>query len=219
MLRLFKTHPWKSLLLAVVLLLVVFHQWLLSVMGHFLVYERGFEQAEVAVVLNTGVEIYPRLMEAAQLYKKGKVKEIVINGNRKSDSLRKLETMGYQPAQPWYEEHLRIFEVLDVPRAKIIIIDGESAYDTVSEAQLVGQVLLARGIKSVAVTTSKSHTRRADYIWNSLFAGELTIYSRSAQSDPYDPDNWWRQGRQIRWVLAEYGGWLFLFWKQFFTLN
>lgn len=216
---LLKTHPLKTILAILLVVLVIFHQWFLSFLGHFLVYQQQYEQADVAVVLNTGAEIYPRLIEAADLYQHGKIKQVVINGNRKTDTLRKLEAMGYKPAQPWYEERLRILELLGVPRSEVIIISGESAYDTVSEARLVGQVLLQRGIKSVAVTTSKSHSRRAAYIWNQQFADELIIYANFARSDPYDPAGWWHDGRQIRWVLAEYGGWFFLHWKNLFSLK
>lgn len=198
---------------------VLFHQWLLSTIGHFLVYQQEFEQADVSVVLNTGSEIYPRLIEASDLYKSGQVKQIAINGNRKTDSLRRLEAMGYQPARPWYEERLRILQVLGVPREKVIIINGEDVYDTVSEARLVGQVLTELGIKSVAVTTSKSHTKRAAYIWSQQFDKQLTVFSNSAKTDPFNPDAWWKEGRQIRWVLAEYGGWFFLFWKQWFMVK
>ena len=136
----------------------------MSTLGHFLIYQQDFKQADVSIVLNTGAAIYPRLIEAADLYKKGQVKQIVINGNRKTDTLRKLEAMGYKPVQPWYEEHLRILQLLGVPREKMIIINGEDVYDTVSEAKLVGKVMIELGVNSVAVTTSKSHTRRAAYI-------------------------------------------------------
>jgi len=54
----------------------------LSLLGHFLVHDQEFEQADVTVVLNTGSAIYPRLIEAADLYTKGKIKKIVINGSR-----------------------------------------------------------------------------------------------------------------------------------------
>ena len=42
----------------------------------------------------------------------------------------------------------------------------------------------------------------------------LSIYMVAAASDPYDPDNWWKDGRQIRWLLAEYGAWIFYWWKE-----
>ncbi|RKZ97827.1 MAG: hypothetical protein DRQ43_02375 [Gammaproteobacteria bacterium] len=213
-----KHHPVKSFFIIILIILIIFHHWVLSLLGHFLVHDQEFEQAEVAVVLNTGSAIYPRLIEAADLYTKGKIKKIVINGNRKTEILKKLEAMGYQPANPWYEDYLRIFKILGVPGDKIITISGDSVYDTVSEAELVGHILLKNKISSVVITTSKSHTKRAAYIWHDLYSDTLTIYSNSAKSDPYNPDAWWHDGRQIRWVMAEYGGWLFLYWKKIFAV-
>jgi len=37
-------------------------------------------------------------------------------------------------------------------------------------------------------------------------------------TDPYDPGSWWRNGRQIRWVMAEYGAWIYYWWKTLGTL-
>jgi hypothetical protein len=37
----------------------------------------------------------------------------------------------------------------------------------------------------------------------------------AAEADPFDPDAWWREGRQIRWLMAEYGAWVFYLWKCF----
>ena len=215
----FKHHSVKSSIIIFVVILILFHQWFLSSLGHFLIHNQNFDQADVAVVLNTGSAIYPRLIEAADLYTQGKVKKIVINGNRKTDTLIKLESMGYRPANPWYENHLRIFEVLGVPRTAVMSISGDLVYDTVSEAKLVGDMLLENGIKSIVVTTSKSHTKRAAYIWNELYSEQLIIYSKSAKSDPFNPDAWWHDGRQIRWVMAEYGGWFFLYWKKIFSIQ
>ena len=31
--------------------------------------------------------------------------------------------------------------------------------------------------------------------------------------DIYNPQGWWREGKQIRWVLAEYGAWIYYYWK------
>jgi hypothetical protein len=31
----------------------------------------------------------------------------------------------------------------------------------------------------------------------------------AARDDPFYVDGWWRSGRQIRQVLAEYGAWLY----------
>ena len=185
--------------------------------GKFLVLDEVPVPCDAAVVLNTGVEYYPRIMEAANLYRQGYVKKIVIDGNRKTDSLRELEKMGFESCCKWYEDRLRIFELLDVPRDDVSAISAEDVYDTVGEAEVVGHALIERQAKQVLIVTSKYHTRRASYIWTSMYKEKMKIRCVSAKEDPYDPRSWWKEGRQIRWVLAEYGAWLYYLWKIWLT--
>jgi uncharacterized SAM-binding protein YcdF (DUF218 family) len=187
--------------------------WLLPAMGHFLVEEAPIPQADAAIVLNTGVEYYPRLMEAAALFREGRVPLIVIDGNRKSDTLRELEAMGFRPAAPWDEDGKRVLEILGVPRDKVVSISAEDVFDTIGEARAVTPVLKERGLRQLIIVTSKYHTRRAGHIWRNRTAGEFSITTAPARHDPFDPEEWWRSGRQIRWVLTEYGGWLFYYWR------
>jgi uncharacterized SAM-binding protein YcdF (DUF218 family) len=187
-------------------------RWGLPAAGRALVVSDELLRIDAAVVLSTGVDYYSRLIEAARLFRDGRVDWVVINGDRKSDSLRRLESLGFQPAATWDENSLRILELLKVPRTQVIAVSAPDVYDTVSEARVVGSVLLDRGFHDVAVTTSKFHTRRARHIWSNLYAGRLTVAVSPAAEDPYDPATWWRDGRQIRQTLSEYGGWLFYWW-------
>ena len=171
-------------------------------------------RTDAVVVLNTGVEYYPRLIQAADLYRRKLAAHVVINGNRKTETLQNLELQGFQKCCLWYADSIRILAMFGVPEAKIIRISIEDAYDTVSEADAVGRELLKRQWKTVIVTTSKYHTRRARFIWQKMYKDRLAIYMVAAQNDPYDPNNWWKDGRQIRWLLAEYGAWIFYWWKE-----
>ena len=126
------------------------------------------------MVLNTGVEYYPRLIEASKLYGKGHAGKVVINGNRKTHVLRDLEAKGFVKCCPWYENRVRILEILGVPRKDILTISAEDAYDTVSEAKAVGRELIREGYKNIIITTSRSHTRRAGFIWKTMFKDQLT---------------------------------------------
>jgi hypothetical protein len=47
-----------------------------------------------------------------------------------------------------------------------------------------------------------------------MFEGKLAVYSVPAQKDPFNPNEWWKDGRQIRWVLSEYGAWVYYYWKK-----
>jgi uncharacterized SAM-binding protein YcdF (DUF218 family) len=187
---------------------------LLTLAGQWLTLDETPVASDAVVVLNTGVECYPRLIEAAELYGEGYAQKVVINGNRKTDVLRDLEARGFRECCPWYENRVRILEILGVPRKDILTISAKDAYDTVSEAECVGTELVALGYRNAIITSSKSHTRRAAFIWCAMFKGRLSICTVAAGTDPYDPTGWWRKGRQIRWVLSEYGAWIYYWWKR-----
>jgi len=191
----------------------VFSGPVLTWIGKVIVLDEEPVCSDVVVVLNTGLEYYPRLIQAAKLYGRGFSEKIVINGNRKSRALRELEEKGFQSCCSWYEDRVRILELLGVPREHIVTISAEDVYDTVSEAKAVGSALKKAGVSSIIITTSKFHSRRACHIWRSIFQNQFIIRSVAAETDPYSPRCWWKSGRQIRWVLAEYGAWVYYFWK------
>lgn len=180
----------------------------------FLIIDEQPKHVDAVVVLSTGMEYFSRLMEAADLYKNEHADIIVINGNRKNEELRKIEMMGYRDCCPWPEDTLRMLEVLGVPRQAVTPISVEDAYDTESEALAVGGALSSLDIKSIIVTTSKTHTRRAMHIWKRLYGDRFELSSVAAKNDPFSPQGWWKEGRQVRWILYEYGSWVFYYWKQ-----
>ena len=203
-----------AIILVLSLLLFIFSESILTKIGEYPVVDQKPAISDAVVVLNTGVEYYPRLIEAADLFRRGLVDRVVINGNRKTDVLRGLEQKGFRKCCPWQEDSTRILSTLGVPREKVISISAEDVYDTVSEAKAVGDELLMQRLTRIIITTSKSHTRRAHFIWSSMFKGKMSISVVSAKTDPYNPHGWWKEGRQIRWVMAEYGAWVFYYWKK-----
>ena len=204
------------LIVLVFAFLVVTHEKMLSGVGSILVVEDIPQKAEAAVVLNTGVDIYPRLIEAADLYRKVKVDRVVINGNRKTDTLRQLENSGYQSPSKWHAEIISVLNHQKVPKDHIVAISAEDAYDTVSEAKIVGAILINNGMSSIIITTSKFHSRRARHIWSKMYEGQLKVFVAPAQSDPFNPEAWWKSGRQVRWVLSEYGAWIYYYLNRIF---
>jgi len=186
----------------------------LGYLGHSLVVDDPSATAEVAIVLTTGVDYLPRLLQAAQLYRDKRVKKILINGNRKTDAIRELEKQGFIPACKWPENSLRILEMYGVPRQQVWTVSAENVFDTVSEAQTIKPFLINNGVSSVIITTSKFHTRRARYVWRKVMGKEEGIYTSAATGDPFDPDSWWQHGRQVKQVMGEYGGMAYYIWKQ-----
>jgi len=208
-----KVFYFGTALLFIALFLYLSSSMIMTRLGDFLVLDEEPVPSDAVVVLCSGVEYYPRLIEAAELFRKGFARKVVINGNRKTDVLRSLEEKGFKRCCPWYEESLRILSMFGVPKDQVICISAEDAYDTVSEAEIVGREILKKEFTKIIITTSKFHTRRARFIWNKRFGDTLSICSVSAKTDPYNPKGWWKEGRQIRWVLAEYGAWIYYWWK------
>jgi uncharacterized SAM-binding protein YcdF (DUF218 family) len=204
----------KFITISAILLILLFlaGPWLMTRAGEFLVVdETPLESADAVVVLTTGVDYLPRLMQAAELYKQGLAKYIVVNGNRKTDIHRKLEKQGYVSPGNWYDSSIAILEFLGVKRTAILFVNAEDVFDTVSEAETVGPVLAQNNIRSIIVTTSKFHTRRSIAIWRHLYESKFDLQVMGASEDPFEVDGWWLHGRQIRQLLGEYGGWLY-FW-------
>jgi uncharacterized SAM-binding protein YcdF (DUF218 family) len=197
------------------ILVYAFSGVILARVGEFPVCDEKPVPSDGVVVLCSGIEYYPRLIEAARLFREGFVSKVVINGNRKTDILRSLEKKGFERCCTWYEDSLRILLLYGVSKNKVVCISAEDAYDTVTEAEAVGKKLLKQGFTRIIITTSKYHTRRARYIWKKMYGEKLSIRSVSAKTDTYDPHGWWKEGRQIRWVLAEYGAWIYYWWKGF----
>ncbi len=204
------------LFVLILVLLVVAHEKILTGVGSLLVVRDIPQKSDAAVVLNTGVDIYPRLIEAANLYKGLKAEKIVINGNRKTNELRSLESSGYEPPCKWYAEEISVLAHLGVAKDHIVAISAEDAYDTISEARIVGGILINNGMKNVIISTSKFHSRRALHIWRKMYKDKLKIFIAPAEDDPFNPKSWWKDGRQIRWVLSEYGAWLYYYWMKIF---
>lgn len=210
------TGRWKRRAAAALILgglLVLAARPLLTGIGRLLTLTEAPFPAEAAVVLNSGTEVFPRLLAAADLFRAGRVERVVVNGDRKTDTLRRLERRGFRWCCPWYEAPVRVLEIGGVPRDRIWAVAAEDAYDTVSEARAVGERLAAAGLTRVIVVTSRFHSRRARWVWRRLFRERLAIAGYAAPDDPYRPDAWWRHGRQVRWVMAEYGGWLYDLWR------
>lgn len=209
----------SGLLCLVLLPIYLFPVFILAPLASCLITEDPPERVDAVIVLNTGIGIYERLMEAAYLYNQDYTAKIIINGNRKNEILKELEEMGLQLGCAWDEERIRVLELLGVPRKAIISISAEDAYDTVTEAEAVGPKVISMGLKKIIITTSKVHSARAIYIWRTLFTDRLSLLSITAKKDLFLAEGWWRSGKDTKQLLYEYGSWLYLFAKKWFIAN
>lgn len=196
---------WLLVVLAVIAVLVPTG---LRALGSWLVFEEVPAKADAAVVLS-GPQYVARLARAADLYGKGVVSKVVINGGRLGADDEWIRSKGYLPPCPWDINTREILAVLGVSQVDVVSIHAPNAFDTRSEAAEVATTLVKDGFRSIVVTTSAYHTRRAAGIWRSDHGETLAIGVAAAQRDGYDPDSWWTSPKMIRAVMGEVGGYLF----------
>jgi uncharacterized SAM-binding protein YcdF (DUF218 family) len=200
--------------LIIITALILFRTSWLGYLGQKLIIDNPAEKADVAIVLTTGADYLPRLLQAAKLYRDKRVPRILINGNRKTDAIRKLEQQGFISECKWYENSVQILSMYGVPRNAIWTISAEDVFDSVSEAQVIKPFLTKQNVSKLIITTSKFHTRRSRYVWQKVMGKNYSISTSAAAEDPFDPNNWWNDGRQIKQVMGEYGSMAYYLWKQ-----
>ena len=89
-----------------------------------------------------------------------------------------------------------------VPESAIHILPGP-VVNTEQELQEAAGELRREGKTSVIFVTSPQHTRRVWTIWQKLAKNNPTAILHAAHDDPFDPDHWWRNTRDVLSVVRE----------------
>ena len=189
-------RAWLLLILAVVGLAVGAPK-----AGRALVVEDPFDRADTAVVLSGSPVV--RSLAAAQLYRAGRIGEILVipeppePGREKLIKLRLVD-----PSLPPMSS--RILLASGVPASKIRFlpspVDG-----TINEARRVRAFLAGRYPATLVIVTSKFAARRARFIFRRILAPQhVRVLAYPSPDDPFEPDRWWTQPRNALTVVTEY---------------
>jgi len=100
-----------------------------------------------------------------------------------------------------------------VPKDKILRI-AHDADNTREEAKTLAQLAKQKKWRSVIVVTSNFHTRRARYIFASVFPQDIKIRITGARDGDFDPDRWWEQRISIKELAGEMAAMLVAIWEQ-----
>ena len=101
------------------------------------------------------------------------------------------------------EEYNRQILIHDgVPETAIHIIAGQ-VVNTEEELQEAGQELRRQGKTKVILVTSPQHTRRVWTIWQEFNGSNPQASVHAAHGDPFDPDHWWSNTRDVLSVVRE----------------
>jgi uncharacterized SAM-binding protein YcdF (DUF218 family) len=75
--------------------------------------------------------------------------------------------------------------------------------NTEEELLEAGSALQRSGKKTVILVTSPQHTRRVWALWQKLVGNDPKASVHGAHQDPFDPNHWWRNTRDVFSVVRE----------------
>ena len=190
------------LLIAFVVAFSTGYPSLLGGLGRYLVYETPLKPADAILVLSGGSSTPARVLQAAELYKEGYAKRIILTSEVKPDGYEHLAARGIKLPTS-LDLSLTILKHLGVPRKDVDVINRE-VDSTLSELCSVKAFLDRKEWRSLILVTHKWHSRRAVGVMSLLTDGKVQILSRPTKYDDSQVEGWWKKRASFKEVLLEY---------------
>jgi len=178
------------------LILVVASIGFLSQAARFLVKVDPLTKADAAIVFS-GDPGYERTIEAARLYREGRVRKLILTGH------------GYGGDDARYMKKVAVGEGV-LPRDIIIENSSTSTYTNILRTQ---EIVLSQGFTTVALVSSPYHMRRIRVLVSEIYKDNNNIgFICSPVRDSFwSPKGWWKTYNGRRPVYLEYSK-LLSFW-------
>lgn len=165
--------------------------------GRWLNREDPLAHADVIFVLGGGMP--QRAAEAGKVYANGYAPEVWLS--RPDNPAPELAKLGIRfVGEEEYNRQILIHA--GVPESAIHILPGP-VVNTEQELEEAAGELRREAKTSVIFVTSPQHTRRVWTIWQKLANNDPKAIVHAAHDDPFDPDHWWRNTRDVLSVVRE----------------
>jgi len=194
----FRLRAWLIVLSGVVVLAIAYS---VVHLGTFLAREDPLTRADAIFVLaGTRVE---RPLEAADLYLAGYAPRVLLTRSRSEENAYRIARGRGAELEDEFDTEAHVLESLGVPSSAIVSL-ARTHDNTAEEAATLRQIALREHWSRIIVVTSKYHLRRARLACRRALAGtSVDIVMRGSRYDPSDPERWWRQRGDIRWLASE----------------
>jgi uncharacterized SAM-binding protein YcdF (DUF218 family) len=165
--------------------------------GHWLDHEDSLAHADVIFVLSGGLP--QRAEEAGKVFALGYAPEVWLSSpDSPAAALAKLGI--HFAGEEDYNRQILIHE--GVPETAIRVLP-QTVVNTEEELQEVGNEMRKNGKTTIILVTSPQHTRRVWTLWQKLVGSDRKAMVHAAHADPFDPDHWWRNTRDVLSVVRE----------------
>ncbi len=172
------------LLVAVLALLAyLFRAPLLRATGRWWVVNDPVEQADVVLVLGGGTEWRP--FAAAEIYRAGKARRVLVTGTEQSP------TVALGAKKPDEDIVRSVLDKLGVP-ASAVGSYTDSAGSCRDEAHAIRKWADANHIKTLLIPTDNFNTRRVKWIFERQLSGTgISVMVQAVDPPTYNLENWW----------------------------
>ena len=141
------------------------------------------DQVDAIVVLTGGVG---RLSRALQLFSEIQAEFLLISGVEEAASLESIF-----PAEA--------LSAIDNDR----IVLEKTSQSTHENALYAREIMVQRQVHKILLVTSNYHLRRALFIFQQVFPGNIEIVPYAVESDTFHLKGWWRHPRSLRLAVQE----------------
>jgi uncharacterized SAM-binding protein YcdF (DUF218 family) len=169
--------------------------------GRFLVVADPLPPSADAIVILAG-SIPDRTLEAARLYHRGIAPRVVVTRELLRPGQTALREAGVELPESDALTRTALLGLGVPPRA--IVTLRRRAQSTASEARTIARWACGRGIRSMIVVTSPSHTRRARLVMARALGPGVALTVRPASTNAFAGSRWYRVRRDAKEVLSEW---------------
>jgi uncharacterized SAM-binding protein YcdF (DUF218 family) len=195
---------WKWVFFAIFFLYIVLTSYrvpLLMRLGEYLIVEHKARKADLIVCLGgRGME---NALAAVDAYNKGLAPYIFRAKELEPDGLDYLRqrVQGY-PTD--FDLFRLIVQGFGIPE-EVIFSSEDRADSTIDEARLVRKLVHDRGVRSLILISTLTHSRRAWLTFKNVFEDDdIEIISLPSHYQLFDPKDWWTKRKYAKEVILEY---------------
>lgn len=192
---------WKFKLSIIVL--VLFAVWIIGapLLANNLIVSKPLEKADAILVLSGSLVYKERTYKAAELYKKGVSRKIILNDDGGRGGWSQKERRN-PPFVDLAKRELMLHGVLETD----IEVLTDEVTGTIWEAKNLEKRIDKENWKSVLLVTSAYHTSRSLWVFQQVVGGDVKIGIESSPTGEETPPpwTWWLSARGWQVVAGEY---------------
>lgn len=177
----------KKLIVSVLIALMIVVAIPIAV-GVYLSPQDDLEKADLIVVVSGG-ETAARVKEGVWLYKSGYAPKILFSGAAAEGDVSNALSMK------------RIAMRAGVPDGAIVL--EENSKDTLQNAEFSAEIIKNIGAKSIILSTSPYHQRRAYIHFRDSLGKDFTILNWSAKDSTWRKLGWWKNEESVQLTVSE----------------